>query len=258
MERWGSSKVPGRNNVNAWRPNAQPGRGAVGRGNERGNEWDARRGRAAPPPGLAGRGTPPPGFDGPPGFPTKPVSSYCPQSIIEPLHSTVKHALICLKLAMCVKACYALLVISVPRAKTRCDVQVAKDSRAAGAQGQEQPRNGKAVGDGKPRGLEGDWRAAKEKSAADSDLPEGETPGERMRREFEEERQRLQDQRKKGGHTAQRTANVSDFVAPPPQFHGLSHILPIVVRCAHPTASWLAFIVGDQLMSTAYIEYTGD
>ena len=42
-------------------------------------------------------------------------------------------------------------------------------------------------------------------------MPEGETTGERMRREFEEERQRLQDQRKKGGHTAQRTANVSDF-----------------------------------------------
>ena len=29
-----------------------------------------------PPPGP-GKGTPPPGFDGPPGFPTKPVSFRC-------------------------------------------------------------------------------------------------------------------------------------------------------------------------------------
>ena len=70
MERWGSSKLPGRNE-SAWRPNAQPGRGVVGRG----NEWNARRGRAVPPPGP-GKGTPPPGFDGPPGFPTKPVSIF--------------------------------------------------------------------------------------------------------------------------------------------------------------------------------------
>lgn len=68
MERWGSSKVPGRNDT-AWRPNAPAGRGAVGRG----NEWNARRGRATVPQ-APGKGTPPPGFDGPPGFPTKPVS----------------------------------------------------------------------------------------------------------------------------------------------------------------------------------------
>ena len=68
MERWGSSKVPGRNDT-AWRPNAPAGRGAVGRG----NEWNARRGRATVPQASV-KGTPPPGFDGPPGFPTKPVS----------------------------------------------------------------------------------------------------------------------------------------------------------------------------------------
>ena len=87
--------------------------------------------------------------------------------------------------------------------------QVVKEPRAAGGQGPEQPRNGKAVGDGKPRGLEGDWRAAKEKPGVDQDAPEGESQAERMRREFEDERQRLQEQRKKGGHTAQRAANVS-------------------------------------------------
>lgn len=87
-------------------------------------------------------------------------------------------------------------------------MQVPKESRPAG--GPEQPRNGKAAGEAKPRGLEGDWRAAKEKNVAEHDRngPEGETPAERMRREFEEERQRLQDQRKKGGHTAQRAAKV--------------------------------------------------
>ena len=89
--------------------------------------------------------------------------------------------------------------------------QVAKEPRSAGGQGPEQPRNGKAVGDGKPRGLEGDWRAAKEKPAGDQAAPEGESQAERMRREFEEERQRLQEQRKKGGHTAQRAADVSQL-----------------------------------------------
>ena len=93
---------------------------------------------------------------------------------------------------------------------THClHTQAAKEPRASGGQAPEQPRNGKAVGDGKPRGLEGDWRAAKEKPAGDQDAPEGESQPERMRREFEEERQRLQEQRKKGGHTAQRAANVS-------------------------------------------------
>ena len=38
--------------------------------------------------------------------------------------------------------------------------------------------------------------------------PEGESQAERMRREFEEERLRLREERKKGGHTAQRAANV--------------------------------------------------
>lgn len=47
----------------------------------------------------------------------------------------------------------------------------------------------------------------------DQDAPEGESQAERMRREFEEERQRLQEQRKKGGHTAQRAANVSALLA---------------------------------------------
>ena len=99
-------------------------------------------------------------------------------------------------------------VVTPPSASHVC-TQVVKELRAAGSQGPEQPRNGKAVGDGKPRGLEGDWRAAKEKPAGDQDAPEGESQAERMRREFEEERQRLQEQRKKGGHTAQRAANVS-------------------------------------------------
>lgn len=44
--------------------------------------------------------------------------------------------------------------------------------------------------------------------------PEGESQAERMRREFEEERLRLQEERKKGGHTAQRAANVG--LAQPP------------------------------------------
>lgn len=69
MEKWGSSKLPGRNE-SAWRAGAQPGRGVA-----RGNEWNARRGRGAPLPQAPGKGTPPPGFDGPPGFPTKPVRS---------------------------------------------------------------------------------------------------------------------------------------------------------------------------------------
>ena len=68
MDKWGSSKLPGRNE-SAWRAGAPPGRGVA-----RGNEWNARRGRGAPPQ-APGKGTPPPGFDGPPGFPTKPVRS---------------------------------------------------------------------------------------------------------------------------------------------------------------------------------------
>lgn len=53
-----------------------------------------------------------------------------------------------------------------------CNAKVLKEGRAAGGQAQEQGRNGKAaVPDAKPRGLEGDWRAAKEKSAADQDRP---------------------------------------------------------------------------------------
>lgn len=68
MDKWGSSKLPGRNE-SAWRAGAPPGRGVA-----RGSEWNARRGRGAPPQ-APGKGTPPPGFDGPPGFPTKPVRS---------------------------------------------------------------------------------------------------------------------------------------------------------------------------------------
>ena len=51
-----------------------------------------------------------------------------------------------------------------------CNAKVLKEGRGAGGQAPEQGRNGKvAVSDAKPRGLEGDWRAAKEKSAADQD-----------------------------------------------------------------------------------------
>lgn len=54
--------------------------------------------------------------------------------------------------------------------KKACNAKVLKEGRGAGGQAQEQGRNGKAaVPDAKPRGLEGDWRAAKEKSATDHD-----------------------------------------------------------------------------------------
>ena len=110
-----------------------------------------------------------------------------------------------------------------------------KETRPAG--GPEQPRNSKAATEAKPRGLEGDWRAAKEKIVAehDRDGPEGETPAERMRREFEEERQRLQDQRKKGGHTAQRTAKVRIPCC-------ISHFVPLTVCMAPDLILSLAVI----------------
>ena len=60
--------------------------------------------------------------------------------------------------------------LSLHLCKKTCNAKVLKEGRGAGGQAQEQGRNGKAaVPDAKPRGLEGDWRAAKEKSAADPD-----------------------------------------------------------------------------------------
>ena len=117
--------------------------------------------------------------------------------------------------------------------------QVAKEPRAAGGQGPEQPRNGKAVGDAKPRGLEGDWRAAKEKPAGDQDVPEGESQAERMRREFEEERQRLQEQRKKGGHTAQRAANVRTLSWQIP-----ATVMMLLTQLTHPVTGGLPPLMG--------------
>ncbi|KAK9915629.1 hypothetical protein WJX75_001723 [Coccomyxa subellipsoidea] len=183
LDRWGSSKVPPRAEE-AWRAAGGPGRAGP-----RAAEWAAGGRRvgpalpaaAAPPAGPpAGRGAPPPGFEAPPGLPPT-------------------------KLAP-------------------------KEGRPA----PEALRNGKPVppaADAKPRGLDGDWRAAKEKGERPDDhtrrmqdaprnegRPEwmlGEEPSERMskaerqRLDFEAERLRWQEERKKGGQTAQKAANAA-------------------------------------------------
>ncbi|EIE27041.1 hypothetical protein COCSUDRAFT_55067 [Coccomyxa subellipsoidea C-169] len=181
LDRWGT-KPPSRNEE-AWRAAGGPGRTGP-----RAAEWAAGGRRVGPvPPAAAaaagppaGRGAPPPGFDAPPGLPPT-------------------------KLA--------------PK-----EVRPAPDAL----------RNGKpvpAAADAKPRGLEGDWRAAKEKGEGTRDDPRrmqdgprndgrpewmlGEEPSERMskaerqRLDFEAERLRWQEERKKGGQTAHKTANAA-------------------------------------------------
>ena len=57
-----------------------------------------------------------------------------------------------------------------------------------------------------------EWLAGEE---AEAHATETMTTAERMRRDFEAERQRLQEQRRKGGHTAARAASVRLRCCPP-------------------------------------------